>query len=369
MKIGFIILILSSTLLASAQQSESILKNTSFRIAYHHGWLIPEYSFVKMQAGQPINGFEISYDKQSDGSLYWHRLYRNPITGIGFFYSGLGNSGVFGTQSAVFFHTGSQFYKSPTGFAIPWQLGIGLCYVSKKYDAIDNAFNVAVGSHVNIYFRAAIGWELITLKKLKISQGLTFHHLSNANMSEPNIGLNWLTLTHYISFLPKGKPVITESEIPEPDRRIHNQVFINVGLKHTRSFESYKYTTASLAYTALWIPGHIVSLGLGGDLFYDSSVKDEMKTNRQEFKPRYFWHSGIHTEQKMVYNKMSFGIQEGVYLGFAEKVNNHTFYNRAFIQRRLTPNISAMISIKTHLHILDHVEFGLGWIFSGRRKQ
>lgn len=366
-KSRLVLLLLLFVSMVSGQRPSPLLKNTSFRIACHHGWLIPEYPFAKLQAVQPVNGFELSYEKQADGSLYWHRLYRNPIAGVSLFHSGLGNPDIFGTQTALFFHTGSSFYKPSGSFAIPWQLGIGLCYVSKKHDADNNIFNVAVGSHINIYFRAYLGWELAVFKKLKISQGLTFNHLSNANMSEPNIGLNWLMLTHSISFLPQGKAIISRTDIPDPDHSIHHQFLANIGVKHTRSFESYKYATASLSYTAIWIPGHIVALGLGADLFYDSSVKDEMRTNRQPFKQRYYWHSGIHAEQKMVYNKMSFGIQEGVYLGFAEKVNNHTFYNRAFIQRKLNRNLSVMISVKTHLHILDHVEFGLGWNFAGRR--
>lgn len=352
------------------QGKSDLLKNSFVKASYHYGFLLPEYSFIRQQSNSSIQGFEISLLNQSDGSKYWHRLYNFPEAGVGFFHSGLGNSVLFGHQSALFFQTGSSIYRSRNEkLAFPWQLGVGLCRVSEKYDAQTNPFNVAVGSHINIYFRAAVSWNLHLGEKFILTQGLTFHHLSNANMSEPNIGLNWLTLHHSISFGPKGVGSRVVSEVPSKDQRIAHQVYANYGIKHTRSFESYKYSTASLSYSALWVPSYIVSFGIGADFFYDSSVKDELETSQREFKNQYYFHSGIHIEQKMVYNKMSFGIQEGVYIGLKEKVGNHVLYNRAFLQRELTKSLSIMLSVKTHLHILDHVELGLGWKFKSKKQK
>jgi hypothetical protein len=245
---------------------------------------------------------------------------------------------------------------------------LGLCYATKKYDAFDNPFNVVVGSHLNIYFRAAIGWKLLTMKKFGIAQYFTFHHLSNANMSAPNVGLNWLTFTNSITFYPKGKPSIANVPIPPVETGLRHQIILSAGLKHTRSFESYKYVAASLSYTALWKPTHVFSFGLGADLFYDSSVRDVLESSNSTFLPRYLWHSGLHLEQRVTYNKTSFGLQEGLYMGFLEKVNNNKMYNRAFVQRHIGQNLIVRLSMKSHLHILDHVELGIGWTFSSRKE-
>ena len=66
---------------------------------------------------------------------------------------------------------------------------------TKKFELSDDYENVAVGSHLNVHFRYHLGLQYDISSNLKLKSGLNFHHFSNANMREPNLGLNMLSVS------------------------------------------------------------------------------------------------------------------------------------------------------------------------------
>lgn len=357
---SIILILVFAQNLMFCQSSGQYWQNKSLSLSHYYGYLIPEYSYHHLQATEAINGFSIGFGKTSSGNDFWQRLYNYPVSGLCLFHSGLSNAELYGHQTAIFAYTGSEFL-SDKKLQLPWQFGLGMNYVSKRFDFQDNYHNIGVGSNLNVYFRGSFGWSFMIFEIFRFTQSLVFHHLSNANMNEPNIGLNWLTVSNTIAFYPKGKSVRLITDVPDFKKAVEHFIFLNGGLKHTVSFEPYKYMTGSLSYVAELGISHMVSLSLGADLFFDSSVEEEMIAKGIEFEHYFAWHSGVHVGLKMNYNKLGVGIQQGIYVGLLEHLNNNKMYNRAFAQWRFNDWFTAMIALKSHLHILDHVEIGIGY--------
>ncbi len=364
----YIILLFVINISGFSQTESKFRQNKSISVSYHYGWLLPEYSFNTLQAIEPIHGAEISLEKHSSGSNYWQRLYKYPVTGISLFYSGLSNPEIYGKQGTIYGYTGSSFMQN-NKINIFWKLGLGFTYTSEKFDFHKNRLNVAIGSNYNVYFRAAMGWQTHISNSFVFKQSLDFSHISNINMNEPNIGLNWLTFNNTILFLPKGKPLFDNPEIPEHQKRLEHQFFLSGGLKHTKTFEPYQYITGSFSYNLSYKPSHIIGLGIGADFFYDSSVKNVMKDKEYDYLQKYSWHTGIHAELKLTYNRLSLGLQQGVYLGLKETINNNIVYNRSFMQWKLNDNVLLMLALKSHIHILDHVQIGVGYTLNQKLKK
>jgi hypothetical protein len=73
--------------------------------------------------------------------------------------------------------------------------------------------------------------------------------------------------------------------------------------------------------------------------------------------------TGIHLSQEIVFERFSFILQEGLYVGLVDQVNGKRMYNRGILRWKINPHWMMSISMKSHLHILDYPELGFGYYF------
>lgn len=252
-------------------------------------------------------------------------------------------------------------------FQLTHQFGIGLGYATKKFDINSNYENISIGSHLNIHFNVKLGTKIKLSDKLSLNSGLSFSHFSNANMAEPNLGINLFTA--YAGFnYALGEQ--TEFKKLEIDKHItqHEFAFIYAaGGKHTRALQLNAYFTSSISteYKFHWKRKFHVGVGL--DLFYDSSTKVEMiSSNSEVYKPIYDLRSGVHISQEIVYNRFSFILQEGLYVGLTDRVNQKRMYNRGILRWKFD-HFLLSVSMKSHANILDYPEIGIGYYFTKKR--
>jgi hypothetical protein len=286
-------------------------------------------------------------------------LYNYPEYGVSVFYTTLGNDQVNGREFGLF-----PFFRlniiSKNRFNLYNQIGTGLSYVTRKFDLQNNYLNVAIGSNLNIHFNFKLGVSYQVVKKMQLQSGLSFDHLSNGNLSEPNLGLNSLTAYAGIGYFIGQQSEKKKLEI-EPYTSSHHLEFIySVGGKHPRSLNSKLYFTSSATFEYKWEPFRVLHLGVGADLFYDTSTGAEMQASNLMYKAVDDFRTGLHLSQEFVYNRLSLIIQEGFYMILTDQVNHYPMYNRGVVRYRPTEKFFFQLSMKSHLNILDYPEIGLG---------
>lgn len=330
------------------------------RANYNAGVLLPEYGFLNYLADGYVQGVEVSAEHETSGRSAWDRLYKYPSMGVSFFHSTMGNNAIFGKQYSLYPYF-SLYLLERKRFALSYQLGVGASYVTRKFDFTADAGNVAIGSHFNIHFHTQFDARVRLFDKTWLNGGLSFNHISNANLSEPNVGLNFCTLYSGITYMP-GKAVARNREaVPDFEKMHEFMAEVFVGMKHTRTFESFQYPAAAIGFDYLYRPHHRFAMGGGADFFYDSSTEPQMKRLNKPFQPSYAYTSGLHVFQEFIYNRFSLTIQEGLYLGLPEKLNGYAMYNRALARWRLTDHFFVNLSMKTHVVVLDFPELGAGF--------
>ncbi len=344
--------------------SQSQKENLSLRVEGNGGVLVPEYQLFNQFAKDYIYGVEISLEKQSSGKRESDQIFNYPAFGGTLLYSTLGNDDVFGQELALYGYFLNHFIRKER-FQLNHQFGLGLGYATKRFDLADNFQNVAVGSHLNIHFNYKIGVAYKFSEKIRITSGLSFTHYSNANMAEPNLGLNWLSI-YLGSYYALGKEII------EPRRELTDfkgsnefAIVAAAGGKHTRALQSTIYFTSSLSAEYRRHISRKIRLGAGMDLFYDSSTETEMSVpGKPTYKPIHDFRTGIHLSQEIAYDRFSFILQEGIYIGLRNTVDTgRQMYNRGIIRYKINDQLLVHISMKSHLHILDYPEIGFGyWI-------
>ncbi|TND04542.1 MAG: hypothetical protein FD123_3811 [Bacteroidetes bacterium] len=220
---------------------------------------------------------------------------------------------------------------------------------------------MAIGSHMNIHFHTNFEAKYRVYKNVFVNGGIAFNHLSNANLSEPNLGLNFGTLFAGISYTTGSPAARNHEEITPLEPGFEYAATFYAGMKHTRTFESFQYPAFSLSFDACRRTGHKFAFGGGADFFYDSSVEIQMLRLNKPYNPSDSYTSGLHATAEFVYNRFSLILQQGVFLGLTDKLNGRSVYNRSIARFRFSKHLFASATMKSYFVILDFPEIGIGY--------
>ena len=359
-KIAFLLILSCHFGFIMAQSQEKFTDNLKLGVNYHRGYNLPEYSSFLLKVNSPIQSFDLTISKETIGNTSWEQLFNYPEYGLSLFYTTLGDAEVFGNELAF-----TYFFKiyllDREKFKLYSRVGIGLSYVTKKYHPETNPSNIAVGSHLNIHFNTQFGGAYKLSEKVNLNAGLSFDHLSNANTSEPNIGMNSLTAFVGLSYYLGSRKDRKQTELPKHEPKNSLYLFGSVGGKHLRSLSGKYFLANSLSLEYLRESGRIFHIGAGLDVFYDTSVKTFLEDDNKSFKAQDNFQTGFHISQTLRYNRFSLNLQQGVYVGLINKVEDKIMYNRGIIKYNFSENISIRLAMKSHLHILDYPEIGIGF--------
>ena len=343
----------------SSSAQSKFTDNLKVYMGLHQGVSMPEYQFLSYITDDYIHSLDVSLIKQTFGQNELEQIYNYPEYGLSFFYSTLGNDQILGKEAALNAFLRLNFIMKPK-FHLYNQLGLGFTYVSKKFDFQNNYLNVGVGSHYNIHFNYRLGTSFQLNKKTEFNTGISFDHFSNGNTSEPNLGVNYLSLFGGVSY-KIGQHMDRKIQEIKPHIRKNNlELFTAIGGKHTRSLSYKYYVTSSVSLQLVREYFRALYLGVGTDIFYDSSVRSEMAAKGLTYHSINDFQTGIHVTQTFAYGRFNLILQEGVYLFLYDKVNNKVMYNRGIFQFKVSDNLMIRLAMKSHLHILDFPEVGLG---------
>ena len=357
------LLLLTLLLCGAAGRAQPELSNPlSSAVTLHTGYMLPEYPFIGALTEDYIRSVDVSLFRETVGRSEWDQLYNYPSYGLSLFYSSLGNEAVFGREAAM--NAFCQLYHSAPWrrFRVYNRIGLGLGYVTRKYDPQRNPLNVAVASHLNIHFNFRVGAEYALTERLGLTTGLSFDHFSNANTSEPNLGLNYLTGYGGVSYRWGEKTAKRVHQLAPHSPRNEWALFASLGGKRTRALASNYYLTASLSVEFTRSLSRKFHLGVGGDLFYDASVRISLEKQARSYRPSDHFQTGIHLSQSLVYHRLALTIQEGVYIGLTEQVNDYPIYTRGIVRYQFSDRLLFRFAMKAHLHILDYPELGFGYL-------
>ncbi len=342
------------------QAQNKFSDNLSLEGNYGIGYIMPEYQFINYVVEDYARNIELLLVKQTTGKTDWEQAYNYPKYGLRFYYADLGSPSTLGYAAGLYPYYNINLAEF-NRFKVFHEAGLGVNYVSKKFDLNENFLNVAVGSNWNFHLNIRFGLNYEVNPKLSFNSAISLDHFSNANTQEPNLGINYLLWTNGFSYKLGTSSDRQVRELTPLNKIIEKELAINIGGKHTRELSSQYYLTNSLSYEIRKQYSRAFKLGVGADFFFDSSVKDQLEDEETSFKNSNYLQTGIHIAKSLVYSRLSFTLQTGIYLGFTEKVKNNTIYNRGIIKYQVSDLIAARLSMKSHLHILDYPELGISF--------
>ncbi|MFO7614149.1 MAG: acyloxyacyl hydrolase [Bacteroidales bacterium] len=335
----------------------------------YYGWTLDHHiEMTTFKRHYPA--YELSILKATYGHTRWEYMYNYPFIGVSYWYSDLGRTRPLGSAHALFPYINFPLLRS-RDFNIYFRLGVGLGYLTRRYDRYDNYENLAIGSHingaVNLLFEAR--WRLGD--RFMASAGLSLMHFSNGAIRQPNYGLNMPGINLALAYrLSCENPYLRQKLMPELvpfefDGKKFLQVDLNAGLgvKDMQSTLGVgnRYIIAVAYGNMTWPVGFKSRLGFGVDLSYDGS--DEKVLELKGIDPEYrinLVKTGLTVAYELSFSRMAIMLNMGSYVTGLDKSDGYV-YEKLALRVGITEQLYASLTLKAHYAKADYLTLGIGY--------
>ncbi|MTI29620.1 acyloxyacyl hydrolase, partial [Xanthovirga aplysinae] len=328
---------------------------------------------ILLQNGQTSNlrsgiswGFDAAWAKNTYGYKPWQQIYGYPDAGVDisfirWFQRPLGEA--FGIQGYYMFYLRRgkkhHFFLRPSA---------GYALFTKTANQPDNPDNRAIGSLVNYYLQAALGYSFQITKnnRFRINPYFAASHISNGNFRKPNGPLNFLSL--YANFSYR-----IETETPKYQKKKLERFQQGIKVNLVGTISSVRNSVNDdHNFVVLTARGYldkriirISAVNLGAEFIWSEAIQNEINSNPNSNPRDNPFRVGILAGHELFIGKLSLITQLGVLIYRPFKADIDTpVYARLGFKFYLTDFFFLVINLKTlGLGESDDVGYGVGFRF------
>jgi hypothetical protein len=333
-----------------------------------YGFLIPHKLEMEIFDAH-FPSFEVSISKMTFGKSRWEFMYNYPIIGIAYWYSDLGTSPYLGSAHAIFPYI--NFPLTPNKpIRLYFRTGLGLGYLTKKFDRIDNYKNIAIGSNLNAAVSLSFELRARLINRLYFSGSISLTHFSNGSMKTPNYGINIPSIYAGLAYkLSKENAYQRRKLLPELypyefDGKKFFQIQFGAGLgyKNMEAEIGGKYMVYAFNTNILKQISYKSRVGIGFDVSYDGTDRKITETTNKEVLSSFIpaVKTGGTLAWELMISKVSFVFNIGGYFTGVYKKEGG-IYEKFAIYYYFNQNIYASVTLKAHYARADYITFGMGY--------
>lgn len=350
----------------SSFKHKKFRSNIQIEPRFYYGFIINHHTEL-----EPFNAhvpaFEITVLKDTYGKKHWERIHKYPYIGISFFYSNLSDHTTVGQAYALYPFITFPILQENNNF-LGFKVGLGLGYLTKTFDRLENYKNIAIGSHFNVAINLMAEYRRKLNESTSLSAGLSLIHFSNGSTATPNYGLNLpmvsVGLSKRIS-KPNNKIVSRKASIPRFSYK-DNRIFVfNVmaayATKNMGNVFGERYNVYMVSFNVLKYFNEISAMGLAFDFSWDGSHV-AMLERGGILNPSALTviRPGIAGTYEMTISKLVMGVGIGVYWGGKEK-SEGDIYEQLSVKYIFYKNVFASITLRAHAARAAFMAGGLGY--------
>lgn len=343
-----------------AQEQESF-PGYKISLTGHYGFLISHHSTMQYLVKGHIGGFELTYTKPTYGEEEWHRALNYPEYGFSVLHLELGNPSVLGNLYGAF-----GFVNFPSGRKkkANFRLGLGMAYLTKHFDRIENHKDIAIGSHLNGLINLGFDRHFVLSKKLLLETGIFLTHASNGSSKVPNLGINMPTINLGLTYdlSDRSKPRNTDPQSPV-ERKFHLALVGTAGFTEIEPVEGPKYLITELMCNAGWPLNHLWNAVGGIDVLYNTANLEKLKLDSIAVSSDVQnTQLGIKFGGELFVGKLSMPLEMGVY-AYTKMTRNGYIYHRLGLRYHIDEHWLVNFTMKTHFAKADYLAWGVGYKF------
>jgi hypothetical protein len=329
----------------------------------HYGFIMNHHQEMAHLSAVHLTAFSLVLEEECDGDKDWHQLYRRPKRGIEFWYSNLGNNYYLGYSLALIPYMHFPLIRTKN-YASFFQLGCGLAYVSKPYDRVENPKNNTIGSYLNAAIRLSYSQHIPLSSHWQLIQGINITHFSNGSFTLPNYGVNNLSLSLGLRYIPYNYEKYSPNKEKEKKEIVNQKkwdIYSLVGVKEKYPVAGPKYISYALSFDRVHQRSLKFDYYYGIDIMYDESKKASLIENEMELKKKFAYAQlGAHLGAAWKMGRFSLHTQLGLYLYSPDPALGR-IYDRLMLRYEFSEHWMWNIALKTHYARADVFETGIGF--------
>ncbi len=355
-------LVFVSINVSGVEKGRRTFSNYSIGVDVHYGYLIAHHPEMWALTDGYFPSYEFSILKQTNGKLAWQYLYRYPQIGIAYRFSNFGGSEYLGRGHSLIPFIIFPIIKHEK-FQLGFKAGLGIGYLTKKFDRLTNYKNLAIGSHLNASISFELKCRFKLSERINFNAGLSMAHISNGTIKTPNYGLNIPAIFGGLTFKLNSEPVnyLIPDSIPNNKWKRNIRMMFWIASKQTdQNWENqYKVYVLTADFSQFYCNSNRYLIGM--DMTYDESVKyvlirkgEEISENKETIKV------GLNIGHEFVLENLSLYFAIGMYV---HNIDNTTgnIYDKIGVNYAITRNLMVGVALKAHYAQADYLSVGIGF--------
>ena len=348
-------------------------RNYELEAKVHYGYMYfqnDQYHSALGRYSRHTPSYELSLHRNTYGEHRWEVLHNYPSIGFTFYYSSFGNDDISAELGKVFaLYPFINFPITPgESSKLNFKLGVGVSFLTNKFDPKENYHNYAIGSHVNAAINLSFEYRQRIVDRLHWVTSVGLTHFSNGATRTPNMGINIFSVATGFSWYIKSPKDLIDYKL-----RPKNYLFEFDGKRHFVT--DYQYTLGfkdmSQQYgTHQYFFIHNIAanlmlqlterdrLGIGLEFIYDPSVK---ALHPEWNRPRDYLKIGGLISYEMMLDRLSFMFNLGIRNNVPIPQKAFLFYQKVGARYYFNENLFATLSFTTYDIKADFISFGLGY--------
>lgn len=311
--------------------------------------------------------FEVNIAKETFGRKKWQALFGYPTIGMAYWYSHLGNSSMIGSANAVFPFVSYPLLRDRKQ-EINFRVGLGLAYLTKHFDRLENYKYIAIGSHINAAINLMGEYRYYAHERFNFAAGIGITHFSNGSTKTPNYGINTPSLSLAFAYrLNKPSGYRQYKELPRlnkfefPGEQLFytgggfNIAYKDMGNEYSRTFMIYNFFAHAM------VPFSYKS-SAGIEFMANLNTSDPVVAERQGTilpggykKLRYGFGPVYHLQMADLKYNLGFGFY------FHKIMAPSVLYLNVGLNYRLYGQLWLNLLLRTHYGQADFVSLGLSY--------
>ena len=345
-------------------------KNYEIEARMHYGYLYFQHDKYHSALGRysmHAPAYEFSLHRNTYGEHRWEVLHNYPSIGLTIYYSGFRNDSISAELGRVFaFYPYINFPITPNERSqLTFKLGVGVSYLTNKFDPKENYHNYAIGSHVNAAVNLSFEYRQRIFNRLHWVTSIGLTHFSNGATRTPNMGINiFSAATGFSWYLAKPKDLIDFKLRPknylfEFDGKRHfvTDVQYTLGIKDlSQQYGTHQYFFIhNIAANLMLQLTERDRLGVGIEFVNDNSAKVTHPEWRNEI--------GFLVSYEMLLDRVSFMFNVGLRNNEPLPAKAFLFYQKVALRYYFDDNLFATLAFTTYDIKADFIGIGIGYHF------
>ncbi|MBN1338313.1 MAG: acyloxyacyl hydrolase [Bacteroidales bacterium] len=238
----------------------------------------------------------------------------------------------------------------------------GLALLSNPYHETGNPYNLSYSSKINFPLLLSINLFHRLNPNFLLNIGLSYNHVSNGGMSEPNLGINFPAIGLGIDY--NISPVRFIKKSPGDWRREgvmkRTDLIISSGRKQLDHSEKQRHSIIGFSASHSRQVGRVSALFAGGEWLMDGAVREKIRIKRIQGSGSQS--VGLFAGHKFLLGRFFFSQAIGLYI-YKPYDYGDPYYQRYGLMFRANPHLLAGISLKAHRHVADHLDLRVSVCF------